>query len=88
MSEVEVKDGEYFEGMPWKLIVPYESDSMGYHQLWCSHESGFYFRVAGYGLAVERDMPVLFSERYGHRRVLRFGHWAVQWLRRSQMLTG
>lgn len=52
---------------------------------WCSHESGFYFRIAGYGLSVERDMPALFSERYGYRRVLRFGRWAIQWLRRSQI---
>lgn len=48
---------------------------------WCNHDRGFYFRVFGYGMAVEVDMPVLFSERYGHRRVLRIGRIAVQWLR-------
>ena len=45
--------------------------------------TGFYFRLWGYGLSFERDAPVLFSERYGHRRVLRIGRWAVQWLKRS-----
>jgi hypothetical protein len=47
---------------------------------WCNHESGFYFRVLGYGLAVERDMPMLFSERNGYRRALRIGRWAAQML--------
>lgn len=47
---------------------------------WCSHESGFYFRLFGYGLSFDIAMPVLFSERYGHRKVLRIGRLAVQWL--------
>jgi hypothetical protein len=42
---------------------------------------GFYFRLRGYGLAVDRDLPVCFSERYGHRNVLRIGRWALQFLR-------
>lgn len=42
----------------------------------------FYFRILGYGLCVDRDMPVLFSERNGYRKVNRFGRWAFQWLRR------
>lgn len=47
---------------------------------WCSHSSGFYFRVRGYGLSFDTDLPVLFSERNGHRHVLRIGRLAVQWL--------
>ena len=42
--------------------------------------SGFYFRIGGYGLAWNRDLPQLFSERYGHRKVWRFGRWALQFL--------
>lgn len=52
---------------------------------WVSHEQGFYFRVRGYGLAVQRDMPRLFSERNGIRKVLRVGRWALQWLTRNDM---
>lgn len=40
----------------------------------------FYFRVLGYGLSIDNDLPVLFSERYGHRKVYRLGRWAFQWL--------
>lgn len=50
---------------------------------WVSHEDGFYFRVLGYGLSVQRNRPVLFSERNGYKRVLRIGRWAVEWLKRS-----
>lgn len=31
---------------------------------------GMWFRIAGYGLSV-KFTPALFSERYGHRKVLR-----------------
>lgn len=44
---------------------------------------GFYFRVFGFGLSIQRDMRVLFGERYGYRRVLRVGRWAFMWLKRS-----
>ena len=47
---------------------------------WCSHDSGFYFRLRGYGLSVDIDLPVLFSERIGKRRVLRIGRTAIQFL--------
>jgi hypothetical protein len=47
---------------------------------WCSHPTGWYFRVLGFGLAFERDMPVLFSERVGARSVLRIGRYAMQFL--------
>lgn len=50
---------------------------------WCNHPNGFYFRVLGYGLAVERDRRVGFSERYGHKRVLRVGRWAFEWINRN-----
>ena len=47
---------------------------------WQWHESGFYFRVRGYGLSFDTDQRVSFSERYGHKKVLRLGKLAVQWL--------
>ncbi len=47
---------------------------------WCAYRWGFWFRIRGYGLAVRRDSPVLFSERYGHRRVHRMGRWSFEWL--------
>jgi hypothetical protein len=42
---------------------------------------GAYFRIRGYGAALSMDLPVLFSERYGHRRVYRLGRVAFQWLK-------
>jgi len=44
------------------------------------HESGFYFRIVGYGLSIDSNRRVGFSERYGYRRVLRIGRWAIEWL--------
>lgn len=35
MIETEVKEGECAEGMPWKLIIPYESYTIG--DLPCRH---------------------------------------------------
>lgn len=49
---------------------------------------GFYFRICGYGLSVQLDVPVFFSERNGYRRVLRVGRWAIEWLRRAQLAGG
>jgi len=39
------------------------------------HRHGFYFRIFGYGLTVmaRSHHIVLFSERYGHRKVYYFG---------------
>jgi hypothetical protein len=48
---------------------------------WVSHSSGFYFRLFGYGLSFDLNLPRLFSERYGYRRVLRIGRLAIEWLR-------
>lgn len=45
------------------------------------HDDGFYFRLLGYGLSVQRDRPVLFSERNGYKRVLRIGRWAFEVLK-------
>jgi hypothetical protein len=45
---------------------------------WVSHESGFYFRVFGYGLSIDSNRRVSFSERYGYRKVLRIGRWAIE----------
>jgi len=42
---------------------------------------GFYFRIRGYGLSVQRDRQKLFSERNGYKRVLRIGSWAAEWLK-------
>lgn len=36
MAEFEFKSGEYWEGMPWKLIIPYESSSMNPEEV-CRH---------------------------------------------------
>lgn len=47
----------------------------------CRHESGFYFRVFGYGMSIDIDMPALFSERYGFRKVLRIGRISIQVLK-------
>jgi hypothetical protein len=47
---------------------------------WVRHESGFYFRVLGYGLSIDGNRRVGFSERYGYRKVLRIGRWAIEWL--------
>lgn len=47
---------------------------------WCSHSNGFYFRIRGYGLSFDTDLPVMFSERMGIRGVLRIGKLAIQWL--------
>ena len=41
---------------------------------------GMYFRVNGYGMAFQRDMPRLFSERNGFRRVFRVGRWSLEFL--------
>ena len=48
---------------------------------WVSHDGGFFFRLLGYGLSCQVDMPVLFSEREGHRRLLRIGRFSVEFLR-------
>jgi hypothetical protein len=38
------------------------------------HASGFYFRVFGWGLAFDSRSPrAYFSERYGYRKVWRWG---------------
>lgn len=42
--------------------------------------TGFWFRIYGYGLVICNDPP-LFSERYGHRKVLRVRGWKIELLR-------
>jgi hypothetical protein len=49
---------------------------------------GFWFRFFGYGPYVMRDKMVLFSERYGYRKVLRIGRWAFEWLRPQRKPSG
>ena len=50
---------------------------------WVTHGAGFYFRVMGYGLAIDRDMRRGFSERNGYQKVYRLGRWALQLLKPS-----
>ncbi len=47
------------------------------------YRGGCWFRIWGYGLSIvnKRKHPPLFSERYGYRKVLRFGRWGVEILR-------
>lgn len=40
-----------------------------------------WFKLFGYGLAFDIDLPVFYSERHGFRKVHRFGRLAVQVLR-------
>jgi len=47
----------------------------------CYYRWGMYFRVLGRGLSIQRDLPVLFSERNGYRKVVRIGRWALEVLR-------
>lgn len=49
---------------------------------WCWHASGFYFRVRGYGLAVDFNSRVTFSERNGYRsKLVRIGKFAIEVLK-------
>ena len=41
---------------------------------------GFFIRVFGYGPFLRLDRMVLFSERYGYRKVFRLGRWSFEWL--------
>lgn len=45
------------------------------------HPKGFWFRLFGWGLSFDTDLPVFYSERHGFRKVHRFGRLAVQVLR-------
>jgi len=42
---------------------------------------GICFRIRGYGASLVHDMPVMFSERVGKRRVYRAFGFAFQWLK-------
>ena len=39
---------------------------------------GFWFRCFGYGMAIDIDAPMLFSERMGIRKALRIGRVRIQ----------
>ncbi|AJY40028.1 hypothetical protein I6G56_26640 [Burkholderia humptydooensis] len=45
------------------------------------HRKGFFFRLRGKGLAFEIDRGCYFSQRYGHRKVYRFGRLSLEVLR-------
>jgi len=49
-----------------------------------SYDGGFWIRIFGYGIGVsdKTKHPPLFSERYGYRRVLRFGKYGIKWLKK------
>ena len=42
---------------------------------------GFFFRLHGWGMGIQRDLPILFSERNGYRKRARIGRWAFTVLR-------
>jgi len=48
-----------------------------------TYPGGFWFRLFGRGLSVSDKIknPPLFSERYGYRKILRFGKWGIEYLR-------
>lgn len=46
---------------------------------------GFWLWINGAGISVEWDRPVLFSERYGYRRVRRWGRISMQLLPRRRL---
>ena len=50
---------------------------------WQFYRWGFYFRVSGWGAAIQRDLPILFSERNGYRKRVRIGRWALSFLQRG-----
>lgn len=50
---------------------------------WYAWRWGLWFRVYGYGPHIARDRMVLFSERYGYRKVFRIGRWSFEWLVRT-----
>lgn len=50
---------------------------------WAFWPKGFWIRVYGCGPHVARDRMVLFSERYGYRKVFRLGRWSFEWLTRT-----
>ena len=43
--------------------------------------TAIWFRLCGIGFSVDLDMPVLFSERHGFRKVRRWGRWSFEVLR-------
>ena len=45
---------------------------------------GFWFRIFGYGLSVS-NMAMMFSERYGYRKVLRIGSVKIGTLKASEV---
>ena len=60
----------------------YRQFSIFVHAYVTKHQSGFWFRVFGYGLAFDIDFPVLYSERHGFRTVHRFGRLSIEVLHR------
>ena len=68
---------------PNAMSVPEEN-----RRLFCgmTYDGGFWFRILGHGLSVQDKTkhPPVFSERHGHRRVLRLGKWGVEILQPVQ----
>ena len=55
-----------------------------YNLQWEFWPKGFWIRVYGYGPMVAIDRMVLFSERYGYRRIFRLGRISFEWLTRRR----
>lgn len=53
------------------------------------HSGSFWLRLGGYGPGISvlsPDVPVLFSERHGHRRpIIRWRGWRLFWLKRVRV---
>ena len=49
------------------------------------YPGGCWFRVCGYGISINdmRIHPPLFSERQGHRKALRIGHFSIKLLKKD-----
>lgn len=51
------------------------------HTLLKFHRNGFFFRIRGYGLSIDFNSPIFFSERLRYRTpLLRIGKLAI-WVR-------
>ena len=55
---------------------------MSRHFVYCKSDGALWFRLFGVGLNIQdrTKHDPLFSERYGHTKVLRLGKWAIRFL--------
>lgn len=57
---------------PWRLCR---------HVYGAAWKWGMWMRVYGVGPHIAKGRGIYFSERYGHRRIIRIGGWSFEWLR-------